>query len=68
MFYYVYYYQKSVANDLNALVGASSGHYSKGDKHIREAAVKTGLEVAFKVRASSRLFLFFEGVVTAGFL
>lgn len=54
MFYYLHYYQKSVANDLDDIVGASSGKYSKGDTHIREAAIKTGLEVAFKVRARSK--------------
>lgn len=53
MFYYLHYYQKSIASDLNALVGTSSliQHGSKGDDtRVREETIKTGLGVAFKVR------------------
>lgn len=46
---YLRVYQKSVMDDVGELVGGCTGQFTKAEMHVREAAIKTGLEIALKV-------------------
>lgn len=54
---YLEYYRDSITKEIEALVGDKNGYYSYGDRHIKEVAVKAGLQTAFKV-SCARMVLY----------